>query len=191
MPPRECAQSLGGQQADSRTFPLASSFSNRWQDSMSWGWGHWADHSSCWPTVEPLRLTRTDSTLPKGRCCSHLPPWPCSRPSSNVGLQEGPRWPACLQRSVHDADGDRALPPPPHLHQHTTVRKEKAKEDELHTLLHPAGAPVPRSPFSLLAGDTASSPIGSFAAQARAGWQHYLQRELSMYLGNKTRKRLI
>jgi hypothetical protein len=31
----------------------------------------------------------------------------------------------------------------------------------------------------------------SSALHIMAGWQHYLQRELAMYLGTKTRKRLI
>lgn len=40
-----------------------SASSNRWQESMSWGWGRRADHSSCWPTVEPLWLARRGSSL--------------------------------------------------------------------------------------------------------------------------------
>lgn len=76
---------------------------------------------------------------------------------------------------------------PPITTDTATLRKERGDEDRLGSLSHPTRSPVP-SP-SPPAG--APPPIRSFSCTGPEGWQHHPRRELSMYSGNKTGKRLI
>lgn len=163
---------------------------------MSLGWGHRADHSSCccglggrcWPPVEPLRWWGMDHTLPQG---GRRLAWCAARGSGCRKAAAARASPKIYAQGQGGQEPAAPTPTPPH----PAVGKERVEGDpEPHLPLYPPADPGPRSPFPLLPGDTAPPApptIGSFTAQARAGWQHYLQRELSMYLGNKTRKHLI
>lgn len=172
----EYPQSIGGQQAHTPAHSLWPAVPQMVAGTESVGWGHRADSPSCscgWAGAARGRPLPLRSPVPPARCL-HTGGW-CCRKTRWLGFSYLCSTPTGFGPSNHLRSTAGTA----------SVRKGKVKG------VGPAFTSHKLSHQFLCQQEIRHLFQSDHSAARLACWQNYLQRELSMYLGNKMRKHLI